>query len=130
MKARTAINDTTGANEAFIPGILVELPQEYRTNTKGTLWGLGFVEVTRKDGSTTKVRAMIYKRQVEAVDPTTGELLFTVGASVELATQIDGEYAGNARIQLPNNGGVSASLAAEFGINLNKEVGANIEAEA
>lgn len=91
---KTERNSETGIMEAFIPATIHAVGKPTLTNTNGTNYGLASCDVEYPDGSSERVNAVIWENSYD-----TG--LFNDGDSVLLRTQIEGEYAGNAVVQLP-----------------------------
>lgn len=89
-------NPVTGINEILIDGVLTRMPSpdNMRANSNGTKWGLATIHVTYPDGSEDDVNGALYAESIA-----TG--LFNEGDKVQLRVQVEGDYAGNAVVQLP-----------------------------
>lgn len=102
-------NEVTGILEGFIPAIMELLPTEFnQENSKGTKYAVVTTRVTYPDGTSDNASAIMYEKSAK-----TG--LFTSGGMVELRVQLEGEYAGNAVIQLPSTQRVDLT---KFGIKV------------
>jgi Na+-translocating ferredoxin:NAD+ oxidoreductase RnfG subunit len=91
---RTELNEVTGIKEGFINGVLEVLPTEFKQeNSKGTKYAIANVKISYPDNTSDVVSAIIYEKSAN-----TG--LFTSGGQVEIRVQLEGDYAGNAVVQL------------------------------
>lgn len=88
-------NAETGIREMLLDGILIDIPNPTLENVNGTKYSLPKVRVTYPDGSEETVNGAMYENSIN-----TG--LFAVGEKVQLRVQIEGDYAGNAVVQLPS----------------------------
>lgn len=90
-------DEENGGNlTVLLPATLVKIPQATRTldNDKATPYGLATALITYPDETTEEVQAIMWGASID-----TG--LFEEGANIVLRTQVEGEYAGNAVVQLP-----------------------------
>lgn len=85
-----------GMLSVLIPATLVKIPAATRTldNEKATPYGLATCHIEYPDNTTDEVQAIMWGASIE-----TG--LFQEGTTIVLRTQLEGEYAGNAVVQLP-----------------------------
>lgn len=94
---KTERNPKTGILEAMIPAVLTKMSPANRTlineNGSETAWGLATAEITYPDGETEEVQACMWAKNQDDI--------FSVGQSIILRTQIDGDHVGNAVVALP-----------------------------
>lgn len=93
-------NPETGQRELITTGILEEiLDKQLNLKTdKATPYKLGLVKITYPDNTSETVTASIWNASIDAHPDK-----FTEGSKVGLAVTMEGEYAGNAKIQLPGS---------------------------
>lgn len=96
-------NDVTGILEAHIPARLTRLPVMWRSNVKGTEYGLCEAIVEYPNGSKATVNGVLYKGSLDTD-------LFHEDMDIILRTQVEGEYVGNSVVQLPGARRVDVSL--------------------
>jgi hypothetical protein len=108
------VNEYTGENELIVDATIVSLGKKVLTNSKGTEYLIATVKATMPNGTTQKGSTLIWNKLQEANE-------YESGDDIQLAIQLDGEYAGYSKIFL---GGASKFDVAEFAT----EVGVKVEA--
>jgi|JFJP01.1.fsa_nt_gi hypothetical protein len=94
---KTAVNEATGVLEAFLPGTILSInDSDVKSNEKGTQYKKCMVSMEYPDGTTEETQSIFYVN-AQAKLPE----VYKVGAKVELAIQIEGNYAGNSVVQAP-----------------------------
>lgn len=94
---RTAVNETTGVLEGFLKGTIVSInDSDVKTNSNGKQYKKAIVNVEYPDGSTQETQSVFYTKAQEALPS-----VYAVGQRIELAVQLEGEYAGNSVMQAP-----------------------------
>jgi hypothetical protein len=94
---KTVVNSQTGILEAFLPGTILSInDSDVKTNEKGTKYKKCMVLMEYPDGSTEETQSIFYVNAQVALPE-----VYAVGAKIELAIQIEGEYAGNSSVQAP-----------------------------
>lgn len=93
---KTAFNETTGVTEVFLPAKLVRISNNKLTNSNQTEYQIATVAVTYPDGTVKESESIIYSKQIASLPE-----VFCAGSEVEIAVQIEGNYAGNSRVSLP-----------------------------
>lgn len=91
-------NATTGVAEIIVGAVLVSIGANVRTtkDEKETPYRLCTAKVEYPNGSTGTVGCMLWEGSNIA-----NEGSFSIGSEVSLRVQVEGEYAGNAVVQLP-----------------------------
>ncbi len=104
------VNQHTTQREFITNAVIKSISGSDRFNSKNTPWRIATAEIKYPNGTTAVVGASLFTAYLEA-----NPEAFKVGNSVELAIQLDGEYAGNAKMQLPqlNKADVALLLADE-----------------
>ena len=93
---KTKVNETTGVTEGFLQGKIVSIDESEKQNSKKTVYHTAIVAITYPDGTTDNIQSIFYSAARTALPE-----VYTVGANIELAIQLDGEYAGNSVMQAP-----------------------------
>ena len=93
---KTAVNETTGITEAFLPAKVVRISSNKLTNSNQTEYQIATVAVTYPNGTVKESESIVYSKQIESLPE-----VFCAGSEVEVAVQIEGAYAGNSRVSLP-----------------------------
>ena len=93
---KTLKNETTGIMEAYLPAKLNSIGEKKIENSNGNEYQIANCTVTYPDNSKEIVSSVIWTRSVEAG-------VFAIGGDVTLRVQIEGDYAGNAVVELSNN---------------------------
>ena len=95
IKIERSAPEYGGVLEAFVPATLVKMPviNQTLTNRDGekTNWGLATVSIEYPNGDVKESQARMYENSVKN---------FAVGDAVIARTVVEGEYKGNAVIQL------------------------------
>ena len=93
---KTKVNEVTGVTEGFLQGKIVSINESEKQNAKKTVYHTAIVAITYPDGTTDNIQSVFYTAARTALPD-----VYTVGANIELAVQLDGEYAGNSVMQAP-----------------------------
>ena len=93
---KTKVNEVTGVTEGFLQGKIVSINESEKQNAKKTVYHTAIVAITYPDGTTDNIQSVFYSAARTALPE-----VYTVGANIELAVQLDGEYAGNSVMQAP-----------------------------
>ena len=107
---KTKVNEVTGVTEGFLQGKIVSINESEKQNAKKTVYHTAIVAITYPDGTTDNIQSVFYSAARTALPE-----VYTVGANIELAVQLDGEYAGNSVMQAPQRARIDLG---KFGIEV------------
>ena len=93
---KTKVNEVTGVTEGFLQGKIVSINESEKQNSNGKGYHTAIVAITYPDDTTANIQSVFYTAARTALPD-----VYAVGANIELAVQLDGEYAGNSVMQAP-----------------------------
>jgi hypothetical protein len=108
------VNEYTGEKELIVDATITSLGKKVLTNAKNTEYRIASVKATMPDGKTQKGSTLIWEKLQESNE-------YEPGDEIQLAIQLEGDYAGYSKIFL---GGASKFDVAEYAT----EVGVKVEA--
>ena len=94
MKIR--VNEFTGKQEGLLPATIVGISDNVLKNSKDTPYRFLDAEIKYPDGGTDTVSTIVFENS-----RLKHEGVFQIGKKIELAIQLEGEYAGRSIAQLP-----------------------------
>ena len=110
---KTKVNEVTGVTEGFLQGKIVSIDELEKQNTNLKGYHTAIVAITYPDGTTDNIQSIFYSAARAALPE-----VYTVGANIQLAVQLDGPYARNSVMQAPERARIDL---AKFGIEVTEK---------
>ena len=110
---KTKVNEVTGVTEGFLQGKIVSINESEKQNTNLKGYHTAIVAITYPDGTTDNIQSIFYSAARAALPE-----VYTVGANIQLAVQLDGPYARNSVMQAPERARIDL---AKFGIEVTEK---------